>query len=604
MFTIRRHTARRAGGVAILWSTLLVGIGSALALESPQEAAISGIVFDRVTGGGIQDATVLLIALDGRLRASERTDPRGRFVFSPLKLGDYVVTATKDGYGDGAFGRLSSAIMGSTTVRLAEGEWFDHAHVHLPKLSAIVGRVSDEDQLPVAGVYVRALSRRLINAADTVVGGTTSLTDDRGEFRIGQLHPAQYTVLVPRWRSIGSAGHSSGVDPKGGGDTYPTMYLGDSDNLEGASWLDLQAGGAEVRADIQLEPRKRFSIIGKISDAGAAGSPLTVRLFEERQTFRGSGSEAGIAVASKRGDFVFPAVAPGDYSIEVMLNESEFAIPAPRGTVFYGASMPRLPGAGASITELVAGSPNTQFTSRPAVQRQHWARQHVSVRDDDQVVVTLHLQPAASVHATVEIRSVESPDTEKLLPFRFVAESVGTTKVTIRSRPSVDVPSVHRFDGLVPGKYLLRSDVRGWAVTGVKLRGSPITAPVVDVGATDLDDLVIVTSRATAELQGRVAQNTRPGEWSALIIPQDPALRVDLLIAPGLVRVARLTTKGTFAISDLTSGAYFVAILPAAVAEGSWSPPLFDQTAAVGTPLTLGEGERKQLLLRYVEMVR
>src|SRR5262245_52479013 len=64
------------------------------------------------------------------------------------------------------------------------------AHAQLPQNSALVGRITDEAGLPVAGVQVAVSGARLLTTA------ITTETTSSGEFRVDGLPPGPYALVV------------------------------------------------------------------------------------------------------------------------------------------------------------------------------------------------------------------------------------------------------------------------------------------------------------------------------------------------------------------------------------------------------------------------
>jgi hypothetical protein len=89
--------------------------------------------------------------------------------------------------------------MGSTSasISVATGVWFKDATVMLCRPGSLSGTVSNERGEPVIGVYVRALLATRVAGHDRYAVGPLVMTDDRGIYRIGQLMPGRYVVMVP-----------------------------------------------------------------------------------------------------------------------------------------------------------------------------------------------------------------------------------------------------------------------------------------------------------------------------------------------------------------------------------------------------------------------
>ena len=174
----------------------------------PRTGAIAGQVVD-TTGAAVADALVRLAlpkyspALPTTPNGRVMADRDGRFPFENLPAGDYYLQATKDGYADGMFGQRQPFGQ-NLLVPLVEGDRRTDVTLTLWKYAVIAGTVVDEAGEPVVGVGVRALATNVIGGrqrfgnlevrSDLV---PTAVTDDRGMFRLSQLLPGTYVVVVP-----------------------------------------------------------------------------------------------------------------------------------------------------------------------------------------------------------------------------------------------------------------------------------------------------------------------------------------------------------------------------------------------------------------------
>src|SRR5262245_52100809 len=174
----------------------------------PRTAMIVGQVVDAATGDPVGEAIVTLtmpkyFENPATPRGRVMTDAEGRFFYSDLPAGEYFLEAKKDGYAPGMYGQRR-AWGQNQLVSLAEGERPTDIKLRMWKHGVIAGTVVDEAGEPVVGVTVRALIKDVF-AGRTQFGNMqvigelvpTTTTDDRGMFRLSQLMPGKYVVLVP-----------------------------------------------------------------------------------------------------------------------------------------------------------------------------------------------------------------------------------------------------------------------------------------------------------------------------------------------------------------------------------------------------------------------
>jgi hypothetical protein len=157
-----------------------------LALMQVREAAIEGVVVQVGTNDPVAGAHVLLTKIDGHLKDSivTRTDDRGRFAIRDLPSGRYRIFADQDDF-------VRSE---GETITVDTAQSIRDVRLTMTPTGVITGRVLDENNDPVAKVYVRAVKNQTSFEAQT---------NDLGEFRIFGLPPGSYTVsaapyLAPR----------------------------------------------------------------------------------------------------------------------------------------------------------------------------------------------------------------------------------------------------------------------------------------------------------------------------------------------------------------------------------------------------------------------
>jgi protocatechuate 3,4-dioxygenase beta subunit len=174
--------------------------------------------------------------------APAQTDGQGHFALQGVWPGTYRLHAeSKEGAVESASRRISVASGSRLTVDLA-----------IPKGAVIAGRVIDRNKQPVAGVFVRALTKSADAFAVRLRGAAADRTNDLGEFRIAHLPPGAYVLSVTPKPVLGQ--RKGAVAPAGMDYPAETFYPGVTD-LAGATTLELHPGEEQSSLDIVIDKR-------------------------------------------------------------------------------------------------------------------------------------------------------------------------------------------------------------------------------------------------------------------------------------------------------------------------------------------------------------
>ena len=224
----------------------------------------------------------------------------------------------------------------SQLVSLAEGERLTDVTLRVWKYGVIAGTVVDEAGEPVVGVAVRALIKDVV-AGRTRYGNMevipelvpTATTDDRGMFRLSQLMPGTYVVLVPSTQTTVPAAFLEAPDatlrselffagvaevaplgqprtqqvgdfalltlnrvlippppsPAGRMAVYPTTYFPAAATAGAATQITVEGGEERTDITISVRPVPAVRVSGRlVTPDGSAPPPTTIRLVGAAMT--------------------------------------------------------------------------------------------------------------------------------------------------------------------------------------------------------------------------------------------------------------------------------------------------------------------------------
>jgi hypothetical protein len=247
------------------------------------------------------------------------TDEDGRFRFTNLTAGDYLVTPLVPGF---VFQKDDAPYEQGRTVLINEGETIDGINFALRRGAVITGRVTDANRQPLIETRVN-LMRVDANGRhmDSVFPPHPDLlqTDDRGIYRIYGLAAGRYKVSTGIMLS--SYALRFGHDSK-----YQLTYHPDVTDAAKAAIVEVAEGGEANNIDISLGlPLKLYTAKGRLVDE--TGKPVPFARYGYG-TLRGDSNDlgsSGIAanLTNSRGEFLLEGVMPGRYGVFAFREESD-----------------------------------------------------------------------------------------------------------------------------------------------------------------------------------------------------------------------------------------------------------------------------------------
>jgi len=586
--------------------------------QAPDERAISGKVVDgagRPVGGVVVVVTGanLIRVASGRGYAPPRvlTGADGRFVFRSLPDGSFDLTATKNGYAEGAYGRRRPS-GSSKSVVLSAARPLEDISISIWKTGAISGTLTDEAGEPIVNARLRLCKATLVGGARRFASARqTAMTDDRGEYRFGNLVPGDYIVAVSAPRpsltvsglemvgqrrqapaammtalpglptavtvldAVYGVGPGAIVPPplaNGHLMVYPPTFYASTPSVTSATVIRLASGEDRSGIDIQLQPIASGRVAGVLIASDGPGAGALVRLestaLDGVQLGDAGGEDDLITLADSAGRFVFPAVPFGDY---------------------------RLRAAG--------GPSNREWTNTP-----------LSVAGDlDPIVVTMR-PPIKIIGRYVYEGGLDAPESasggtsqSSMRPAPFMLLPADGSALVLNGLSAFTSPQGFTMEGFTSGRYFGRvaESPRGWMFKSAVSRGVDISEIPIDL-TDDITDLVITFTNQWSGIGGTVhdAGGAPDAAAAVLVFPANADAWRNYGPAPRRLKSGPTNARGEFGISSLPPGEYYAVAIPEDDSDNWRDPETLDALARVATTVTIGEGEHRTIELHTQRVPR
>jgi protocatechuate 3,4-dioxygenase beta subunit len=260
--------------------------------ETPAKGTVSGRV---LTAGGepLRRATVVIEQVkyaDGSSEtvADATTGDNGEFSFSDLAPARYRLQAEKSGYVAGRFPRTKAL------VRLTSGDTIHDITLRLVPVCAVSGYVLDGNGDPLAKAVVRLLQYKYYSGGRRLKVAREAITDEHGEYRIGDLTPGRYYIVASYHSRISDV-------------VCPPVYYPDVGSFDDAIPIRLSPND-EAPMKFVLLPGKPVRVRGSLT--GWSGT-VRVSLIPRG----GVPFAQPLSVETSNGTFQFKSVLPGDYTV-------------------------------------------------------------------------------------------------------------------------------------------------------------------------------------------------------------------------------------------------------------------------------------------------
>lgn len=550
---------------------------------------------------------------------SESSDEAGKFVFEDVAPGRYLLTSEKTGFVTQRYGARSDSSPGTPLVLEAGNELKDVA-IQMTPQAVIAGRVTDQDGDPVANIAVSVFRYGYTNGRRTLTpgggppaggrggpigpggpGGT--VTDDQGNFRIGNLSPGRYYVSAdPRGNGpIGLQQEQPGRAAAAPKTTDVTTFYPNALDAKSAAPVDVGAGGEIRGIDLRLRRERTYSIRGKALDTtiGGPAANAYVLVVPPETTAVGPATLSSMARTSADGSFEIRNLLPGTHAIQASA----------------GGTLTLSSGGGAVMMLRMAGAPG-------GVESGATGRMEVSVSDADVTGVVLQLTGGAEIAGSIRMEDGDLKDW--LQPPQSSQQQgpaglpplpgPGTKSVRLGSTEGISVSAPNApfnadgtflLKGVAPSKYFITVGglPQGSFVKSMRFGGQDVTRAPLDLTSGGGGSLEVVLSSKAADVSGVVLNDkNEPVQGVPVTLwPKVP----DRSNANNGIKSANTDQNGNFKVSGLAPGDYYVAawddIPEAGLAQ---NPDFLAHFAGDDTAVKLAESAHQNASVKLVTRER
>jgi len=246
---------------------LLLGANSLAApptANDAQEASgaggykIAGIVVSKADGHRLGRARISLKdAKDPHKFQSLVTAEDGKFEFSGLPVGKYVLEAAKRGFVSSSYNQHDQS---STAIATGAGLNTENLVLRLTPEAVITGKVLDEVGEPIQSATVTLYTDDDSAETGKIHQFRSARTDDQGVYEITPVMPGKYflSVSATPWYAVHPSSEAERQARAGGFDrnldaAYPVTYYGDVLESDKATPIPVR-GGERVEVDVHLVP--------------------------------------------------------------------------------------------------------------------------------------------------------------------------------------------------------------------------------------------------------------------------------------------------------------------------------------------------------------
>ena len=522
--------------------------------ESPTPAQISGHVRRADTGAPIAKAEVTLALAKANPGGTHVppsitiTDADGAFTINNIRPGTYFVLVDRSGFISVA-ASFEQNVEDSALINLSAGQVLDKVEVLLQPTGVISGKVSDENNEPIAGVNVDAVLLFFApGGRQQQIRQFRASTDDQGNFRLFGLRPGNYFVRID----------ARNISAKTGTLVSRIAYYPGTPEVENAQALRVTPGNELSGINFSVSPLAVYAVTGNVVDASGFGGQSRYQLTATNASdVANNGGRITRVISGAGGSFTLSGLPAGTYSIDALQLEGESERVSERGS--SGSAIVRI--SDGDVRANIQVSPEVEVSGRIAIENSS---------GKSLGGFNVMLLPRNSVATNPRLNS-PGATTERNGAFKIMYVFSGSFDFVIP---------------LDPGMYLKQTACNGKDYT---------VAPITIEGGASINDCVLTLGTDTGVLKGKVLDGDKPVAGRMVVgIPEEVSKR----------RLERFTfmrktnANGEFQISDVIPGDYLLFAVPPSDDQSYFSIDFADRNQAYAERVSVKAGDAKSVTLK------
>lgn len=275
------------------------------------------------SGQPLRRARIVLVPLEAGLSATgAEADDQGHFLLRGVPAGQYSLAAERDGFLT-SVAPLSGGRRMPASFHLGDGDRIGNLTFRLRPWAVMAGHVHYDDGEFGVGVRVELYRTDHIRGRNAYSLAASTITNDRGEFRIYGLAPGAYLIAsvytppaIPNYREQPMT-DSQGRDLPVMG--YTTTFYPKTELMSQAVPVRVEYGQELAGLDLSLRLTRKVAISGRVvsavSGAGLSGAVMTLERVD--QSGQGTMPTNARVNFDRQNNFQISGVSPGSYSLYV-----------------------------------------------------------------------------------------------------------------------------------------------------------------------------------------------------------------------------------------------------------------------------------------------